>query len=125
MLERLRELRELRHSRWAGRRQWRRLSLWGEFAGYALPLPSMGLDFQQCTVSMNVSLGTGGWTDPVASLALELELPGYLADGLVLIWPGIERRDRRDAWQRLRTGYSFQPDPPSDATPTPTIREDP
>lgn len=98
------------------RRRWRRLRHFGYgrrwrvgrfrpyfgCALYALPLPDVGLYFEQCEVTVTFRVGDA-LNDPVLVVELCVELPARAADALVVVWPGgVARGERRAALRRLR-----------------------
>jgi hypothetical protein len=108
---------------WAGRWTRGRFTAWAEFANYELPLPKVWIGFEECEIAVGVSIGDA-LNDRLAALVFAVELPGSVADALVVVWPGrLARGARRAALSSLLADASQL----LDATPkgTPTIREDP
>lgn len=89
---------------WHGKRG--RVNAGLEFHAWAIPLPRVRVYFEECEVSIGVSLGDA-LNDPIFGAGAGVELPGWAADVLVLVWPGALRANRRVAARRL-----FQATPP-------------
>jgi hypothetical protein len=67
---------------------------------WAVPLPRVRVYFEECEVSIGVSIGDA-LNDPIIGAGAGVELPGWAADLLVLVWPAATRANRRVAAGRL------------------------
>lgn len=92
--------RAIRQSRFVARPRLGPLRLWLEVNAYAIPLPRLHLDFNECEVSVGVTL-CDALNDPAACVALDLKLPATLADLLLCVWPHVAPGERRRALERV------------------------
>jgi hypothetical protein len=71
-----------------------RLTLYADFAAYELPLPHVVAQLNEQVLSLGVSVGDA-MNDRLATAALDIELPGALADAVDWVLPD---PDGRSGW---------------------------
>lgn len=119
----MKRFRRVRHLGYGARAQYGRFSVAFDVHAYAVPLPRVRVYFDEAEVALALSIGDLH-SDPIIACSIAVELPGNVADALVVVWPGrVAPGERRAALSRLLHEAAAA----LDATPAgvPAVREDP